>query len=674
MRITRDAASSTDGGARQFRSLGRRRGGAAKRAMATTAALGLGALLLAACGSSTTTSSSSTNPSSIVHETAGGTVTWAEQPGAPPNYIFPFVNGTYFNAENLLQFQYLMVRPLYGFGNGEEPTLNTTLSVAQPPVFKDSRTVAVVNLKHYKWSDGERLDARDVLFWMNMMKTEKQNWAAYVPGAFPDNITNVVASGPYQVTFDLNKSYNPTWFTYNELSQITPMPAAWDVTSSTAKPGSGGCAEAAYASVTISQKTYAPLTAGARACNAVYDFLSIQAGYNPRNPNATNTEALTTYASNPLWQVVDGPWRLLSFNDTGRAVFAPNKSFSGKKPLISRFIEVPFTSAIAEYNALVAGAVDVGYLPSSEVLADAPSPGVAGPNNPSLTASYDLVSAPNWSAGYFATNLNSNNQAGATGKVLHQLYVRQAIQSLVDQPLYVKKIFKNYAVPTYGPVPILPDTWASPTEKRNPYPYDPARARKLLTSHGWKLVPGGVSVCSRPGSGPSECGVGIPSGAKLEFNLQFASGIASLTELMDDEAASWEQAGIKMNLSQASYSEVVAHLVPCPDGCSWDMEDWGGGWTYVPDYYPTGGEIFATGAGSNWGGYSNTINDLNIALTHTSTSKSALYRYQNFLALQIPDIMQPVPLQAVEVQKRLNIGAVSPFTGITPELWYFTRK
>ena len=30
----------------------------------------------------------------------------------------------------------------------------------------------------------------------------------------------------------MNKAYNPTWFPYNELSQITPMPAAWDRTAS----------------------------------------------------------------------------------------------------------------------------------------------------------------------------------------------------------------------------------------------------------------------------------------------------------------------------------------------------------------------------------------------------------------------------------------------------------
>ena len=69
------------------------------------------------------------------------------------------------------------------------------------------------------------------MFWMNMLHAEKVNWGAYVPGEFPDNVTNVVADSATQLTFTLNNSYNPQWFTYNELSQITPLPEAWDVTT-----------------------------------------------------------------------------------------------------------------------------------------------------------------------------------------------------------------------------------------------------------------------------------------------------------------------------------------------------------------------------------------------------------------------------------------------------------
>jgi peptide/nickel transport system substrate-binding protein len=646
-----------------------------RRVIAGGALFAAGAMVLAACGSSTaapattTTKAKKAPVSSVVK---GGTVTYAEQPATPPNYIFPFQNLTYFSVANDEQFEYLMYRPLYWFGSGADPTLNLSLSVGKAPIFTDGDTKIVLNLNPYKWSDGESVNASDVIFWMNMLKAEQANWAAFVPGAFPDNVTNVVATGKEQVTFTLNKAYSPTWFTYNELSQITPMPAAWDVTSTTGAPGSGGCASVAYSAITVNAK-YAPVSPAAKTCAKVYDFLSIQSGYNPTNPSASDASALTTYATSPIWDVVDGPWHLVSFSSTGKAVFDPNPNYSGPvKPTIAQFIELPFTSDTAEYNALVAGAVDVGYLPFSEITADAPSPGAAGPNNASLAAKYNIETGFEWSVNYFPENYNSTGDGGNAGPIFRQLYFRQAFQSLIDQPAYLKKIDKNYGVPTYGPVPVEPPTWASPAESANPYPYDPAKAISLLKSHGWKVVPGGISTCVKPGTAPDECGAGIAKGAEMNFNLQFVSGTASIVELMSDEAAAWDEAGIKINLSEAGFNTIIANASPTSK--SWEMENWGAGWIYAPDYYPTGGEIFATGAGSNSGSYDNTENNTLIAETHTSPSKSVFYEYQDYLAKQLPVVWQPNPLVADEVVKNLVIGPLDPLEGITPETWTFMKS
>ena len=52
------------------------------------------------------------------------TATFAEQPQTPPNYIFPFMSLAFFSVNNTEQFQYLMYRPLYWFGEGATPNLN----------------------------------------------------------------------------------------------------------------------------------------------------------------------------------------------------------------------------------------------------------------------------------------------------------------------------------------------------------------------------------------------------------------------------------------------------------------------------------------------------------------------------------------------------------------------
>ena len=52
------------------------------------------------------------------------------------------------------------------------------------------------------------------------------------------------------------------------------------------------------------------------------------------------------------------------------------------------------------------------------------------------------------------------------------------MQSLIDQPLYIKKIFKGYAVPTYGPVPVAPpNPYSSKLEKHEPVPLQPIQGQ-----------------------------------------------------------------------------------------------------------------------------------------------------------------------------------------------------
>jgi len=589
------------------------------------------------------------------------TATWAEAPQTPPNYIFPFESLAFFSVSNGTQFQYLMYRPLYWFGQGTSPGLNTSLSLAAAPTYSNNDTVVTVNLDNYKWSNGETVTSQNVMFWMNMLHAEKANWAGYAPGTIPDDIQSITVNSPTQLTMTLTGAVNSYWFTYNELSQITPMPNAWDVTAAGAAPNSGGCAAAPYG------------TADA-ACTNVYTFLSKQAGYDPANPKAANN-SLSTYATNPLWGVVDGPWKLTQFDASGNVTFTANKSYSGPvKPTITTFKEVPFTSDSAEFNALVGGKVDVGYLPTGDVTSPTTNPLVAGPNNPRLTGTYSMDPLYTWAINYFPYNFNSNGDGGNAGRIFSQLYIRQAIQLLVDQPLYNQKINKGYGVGTYGPVPSEPaNSFVSAEVKNNPYPYNPTKAVSLLKDHGWTVVPGGTSTCASPGTAANQCGAGIPAGAKLAFDLPYASGSDNLTQLMNAEKSSWASAGINMTLSQQSFNTVIGNSVPCTTGtqCAWELGNWGAGWIFSPDYYPSGESIFQTGAGSNSGSYSDPTNDANILAT--TQTQVPLTQYENYLAEQLPVVFQPNTVTSLtEIAKGLS-GATpqSPLWAITPENWRF---
>jgi peptide/nickel transport system substrate-binding protein len=615
------------------------------------------ALVLAACSSSPSSSSSSGSSGGTKQQ--GGTATYAESPGAPPNYIFPFMSLAFFSVYNINQFQFLMYRPLYWFGNGAQPTLNPPLSLAQSPVYSNNNTTVVINLKSYKWSNGETVTAQDVMFWMNMLHSDKANWAAYASGFIPDNVKSITINSPTQLTFTLTGPVNPYWFTYNQLSQITPMPVAWDITATGAAAGSGGCSAAAFG-------------AEDAKCDAVYTFLSKQAGFDPANPNATNN-SLATYATNPIWQVVDGPWKLSSFDASGNISFVPNKSYSGSpKPTLSKFVELPFTTEDAEFNALVGGQVDFGYLPLTDVTQPTTNPVVAAGNNPRLT---DFTLAPlyTWSVNFFPENFNSTGNDGNAGAIWKQLYIRQAFQDLVDQPLYITKIDKGYGVPTYGPVPVLPpNPFASSKEKNNPYPYSVTAAKSLLSSHGWNVVPGGTTTCTDS----SKCGAGIPDGAKLAFNLQYASGNASQEQIMNTEKSSWSQAGFNITLSSASFDTVIGNATACTPSpsCTWELENWGAGWIYAPDYYPTGEELFSTGAGSNSGSYSDATNDQ--LTVETNTTNTSLTTWENYLAQQLPVVWQPNSVTSMsEIRNTLHgVLPQDPLQSINPENWYFVKS
>ncbi len=238
------------------------------------------------------------------------------------------------------------------------------------------------------------------------------------------------------------------------------------------------------------------------------------------------------------------------------------------------------------------------------------------------------------------------------------------MQRLVDQPLYISKVNHGYGVGTYGPVPVEPpNAFASTYEKDNPYKYNPSEAKSLLSSHGWKVVPNGTSTCSKPGTGSGECGAGIPAGAKLAFDLQYVGGTTYITDTMNAEKSSWAQAGIQISLSTASFNTVIGNATPCPSGCSWQLENWGAGWVFSPDYYPTGEEIFQTGAGSNSGNYSNPTNDANITATNKTTV--GLTTYENYLAHQLPVVFEPnYATEMTEIQHGLS--------GVTPQNVYWT--
>jgi peptide/nickel transport system substrate-binding protein len=207
------------------------------------------------------------------------------------------------------------------------------------------------------------------------------------------------------------------------------------------------------------------------------------------------------------------------------------------------------------------------------------------------------------------------------------------------------------------------------------YPYSITTAKNLLESHGWKMV-NGVMTCENPGTASNQCGAGISKGLALALNLQYASGSQALTQEMEALQSAAAKVGIKVNLSEAPFNTVENNATPCSgSSCTWQMENWGGGWVYSPDYYPTGGEIFATGAASNNGSWNDSTTNTLINETHTSSNaQQALDAYQNYMARALPVVFTPSPVYEIAaISNNLKGVTLNPYLNITPEQWYLTK-
>ena len=604
------------------------------------------------------------------------------QPGGQAQYPFPFMGanqGQFDSVYNVDEFQYLLYRPLYWFGEGVHPYMNPQLSLALPPVYHGNEVV--IRLKrNYHWSNGEPVDAQDVVFWLNMMKAEAGNDVYETATGLPNDVSNVRAVGNYEVTMHITTSFSQSWFSSNELSEITPMPLAWDVTSPAAKPGSGGCSAASYSSIKVNPATAtlthpapSPLTASAQACLNVFSYLTAQSSKPP-----------ASYASSPLWSVVDGPWKLQKLDVAGNLTLIYNNKYGGPVTPghITTFTELPFTSEQAEYNVLqdpTAGqTIDVGYLPT----VDAPTPaaGALVGANPSTLPNYQLSAQYLWQLSYMPYNFrNTTGQA----PIFDQLYFRQAFQMLVDQEGVINGPLHGYGKPTVGPVTSYPQTTylsKQVVHEGDPWALNIQKAKSLLSRNGWKLE-NGTFTCAHAGTGSGECGAKIPPGRQLKFTMDYASGIDWMQSAARELASNASLAGIQLTLVQEPFLNVVSAAFgegpSCtPSSCTWQLALWGS-WTYSPDYLPTGDTLFEGNVFNNAGDYDNPENNELISKTLQARTSAqfdaAMHAWDTYATNNLPVVYEPDQATLVETIKGLDIGSLNSTGTITPEEWHYLK-
>ncbi|HEY3068260.1 MAG TPA: ABC transporter substrate-binding protein [Methylomirabilota bacterium] len=164
-----------------------------------------------------------------------------------------------------------------------------------------------------------------------------------------------------------------------------------------------------------------------------------------------------------LQPVGTGPFKYVAWDRGQRVVLEKNGSYWKYPVKVDRVIYRPIVEDQARLTELLTGNLDL--------MVGAPPDFVAQLEKNANVTLLRQVGAHVWYLGI-------NNQK----KPLEDKRVRQALNYAVNKEAIVRDVLKGTGSMSAGPV--LPGTWGADTGLK-PYPYDPARAKKLLAEAGY---------------------------------------------------------------------------------------------------------------------------------------------------------------------------------------------
>lgn len=303
--------------------------------------------------------------------------------------------------------------------------------------------------------------------------------------------------------------------------------------------------------------------------------------------------------------VVDGPFRLTEFNSGRYVAYVPNPGFVGEQPAMARLV-LDFLQGTSPLEALRSGELDVANVPFNVYDAALAIPGLR------------VVSLPP-SSGYESMVVNMANPAVP---FLADARVRQAIADAIDEDEIIRLAFHGHGVPARTPVPPVPVTFLSADSRAGRFPvgHDPAKARALLAEAGF--APGPDGVLTR-------------DGRRLEWTHLVSDASPDLLAEWQVVRSNLAAVGIRMDIRLMEFNQIIATVERDP--AAWATVAIGWSFPNYPDMQTN----YGTGAGQNWGRFSDPETDALLRQVQDVPGRDALFRLQDHLAALQPFIILP---------------------------------
>ena len=296
-------------------------------------------------------------------------------------------------------------------------------------------------------------------------------------GNYPDNVTSTSRQRSRTIVFHLTHSVNPAMV---HLQRAVADPAAPD-------PGDGRHPRRP------AQRTVRQDDQRRRRGLFKYDA-------------APGRRRSSTYTTSPLWKVVDGPCKLQSFSRGWSVPSARTRSTPGRSSRsITKFVELPFTSDTAEFDALRTGELDVGYLPSEDL------PQKRRPRARATTCAVE----------HLRNQLHLRQPAQPGRRPDPAADVCPAGDGDADRPKGCDPGVLRWvrAADLWTRALQFQGNLADAYEESCPYRSTRRRRWPCSRVTAGTLSPNGVSTCSDPGSGAGHCGAGVRAGSEAAVHV-----------------------------------------------------------------------------------------------------------------------------------------------------------